>query len=35
MFSDGIGGLGIYGKVTPELAAQLQERITGLWQHSE
>jgi predicted Zn-dependent peptidase len=33
MFSDDVGGLGIYGKVTPELAAQLQERISGLWQH--
>lgn len=32
MFADGIGGLGIYGKAVPDLAAQLNERIAALWQ---
>jgi len=32
MFADGIGGLGVYGKVTPELAMRLNEQIAGLWQ---
>ena len=35
MFADGIGGLGIYGKTTPELAAQLNDHIASLWHHSE
>jgi predicted Zn-dependent peptidase len=33
MFADGIGGLGIYGKVTPGLADQLHKQIESLWQH--
>lgn len=33
MFSDVVGGLGVYGKVTPELAIQLNEQIAGLWTH--
>lgn len=35
MFADGIGGLGVYGKATPELALQLNDQITGLWKHGE
>jgi len=31
MFADGIGGLGVYGSVTPALAAQLSKQITALW----
>jgi predicted Zn-dependent peptidase len=31
MFSDGIGGLGVYGKTTPELAKQLTEQLAPLW----
>lgn len=33
MFADGIGGLGVYGNVTPQLAGQLSDQIAGLWQH--
>jgi len=33
MFVDSIGGLGVYGKVTPELARQLNDQIASLWQH--
>lgn len=32
MFGDGVGGLGVYGSATPELAAQLNEQIAVLWQ---
>lgn len=35
MFADGIGGLGVYGKATPELALQLNDQIAGLWKHGE
>jgi predicted Zn-dependent peptidase len=35
MFSDGIGGLGLYGSTTPELAAQLNKQIEPLWQYKE
>lgn len=31
MFADGIGGLGVYGKTTPELAEQLNEQLSVLW----
>lgn len=31
MFADSIGGLGLYGKCTPELAGQLNQQITELW----
>jgi predicted Zn-dependent peptidase len=31
MFADGVGGLGLYGKCTPELAAKLNDHIDGLW----
>lgn len=31
MFADGVGGLGLYGKCTPELAKQLNDHIAGLW----
>jgi predicted Zn-dependent peptidase len=31
MFADDIGGLGVYGKCTPELAVQLNEQVAGLW----
>jgi predicted Zn-dependent peptidase len=31
MFSDNVGGLGVYGKCTPELAAQLNEQLAVLW----
>ncbi len=31
MFADNIGGLGVYGKCTPELAVQLNEQVAGLW----
>ncbi len=31
MFSDDIGGLGVYGNCTPELAARLNEQIGVLW----
>ena len=35
MFADGIGGLGVYGQVTPQLAGQLNDQISDLWkQHS-
>ncbi len=33
MFSQGIGGLGLYGSCTPSLAAKLYEQIAPLWQH--
>lgn len=35
MFSDSIGGLGLYGKCTPEMAVQLNEQVAGLWKHTE
>jgi predicted Zn-dependent peptidase len=35
MFADGIGGLGVYGKATPELAVQLNDQIAGLWKHGD
>lgn len=35
MFTDGIGGLGVYGKCTPEIAAQLNEQIASLWQQQQ
>jgi len=31
MFSDGVGGLGVYGKTSPELAQQLNEQLSVLW----
>jgi len=31
MFADNIGGLGVYGKCTPELAIQLNEQVADLW----
>lgn len=31
MFADGVGGLGIYGKATPELSAKLNEQLRVLW----
>ena len=31
MFTDGVGGLGLYGKCTPELAEQLNNQIASLW----
>lgn len=33
MFADGIGGLGVYGKVSPKLADQMNEQIAGLWKY--
>ena len=33
MFSQGVGGLGLYGSCTPSLAAKLYEQISPLWQH--
>lgn len=35
MFADNIGGLGIYGNVTPELARQLNDQIAGLWKQED
>lgn len=35
IFSEGIGGLGVYGSVTPSLAAKLQEQIAPLWEFKE
>ncbi len=32
MFADGVGGLGLYGKCTPELAETLTKQIATLWQ---
>ncbi len=32
MFGDNIGGLGIYGSATPQLASELSKQIAGLWQ---
>lgn len=32
MFGDGIGGLGIYGSVTPDIAESLNKQIAILWQ---
>lgn len=34
MFADGIGGLGMYGKTTPDIGQRLNEQIAGLWQHT-
>jgi predicted Zn-dependent peptidase len=34
MFTDGVGGLGIYGKVTPKLGEQLYGQIAALWRHA-
>ena len=34
MFADGIGGLGVYGKVSSVLAGQLNDQIASLWKHS-
>jgi len=31
MFTDGVGGLGVYGKCTPELAKQLNDQLAVLW----
>ena len=31
MFADGVGGLGVYGKCTPEQAAKLNDQIRTLW----
>jgi predicted Zn-dependent peptidase len=35
MFTDSIGGLGIYGKCTPQLALELNEQLKVLWKHGE
>lgn len=35
MFADGIGGLGVYGKCTLDLAAQLNDQIASLWKQGE
>ena len=35
MFSDGVGGLGLYGSTTPELAARLNKQIAPLWEYRE
>jgi predicted Zn-dependent peptidase len=35
MFADGVGGLGVYGKVSPELANRLNHQIAELWQSVE
>lgn len=35
IFSEGVGGLGVYGSVTPSLAAKLQEQIAPLWEFKE
>jgi len=35
MFSDSIGGLGLYGKCTAELAVQLNDQVAELWKHTE
>jgi len=32
MFSENVGGLGVYGNVTPQLAKQLSDQISVLWQ---
>lgn len=34
MFADGVGGLGVYGKVTPEIAGKMNDQITSLWKHA-
>jgi hypothetical protein len=34
MFADGVGGLGVYGKVTSEIAAQMDNQIASLWKHT-
>ncbi len=34
MFTDGLGGLGVYGKVDDKVAAQLNEQIVELWQNA-
>jgi predicted Zn-dependent peptidase len=31
MFADGVGGLGVYGKTSPELAGQLNDQLSPLW----
>lgn len=35
MFSEGVGGLAVYGKTTPELAASLNQQISVLWHQAE
>ena len=35
MFVDSVGGLGIYGRFTPELARQLNQQISTLWALAE
>jgi predicted Zn-dependent peptidase len=35
MFADGVGGLGVYGKCTSELATDLNTQIASLWQTAE
>lgn len=35
MFTDGIGGLGLYGSCTPSLAARLNEQIQPLWRQKD
>ena len=32
MFADNIGGLGVYGSVTPQLADDLSKQLAVLWQ---
>ena len=34
MFADGVGGLGVYGKCSPKLAAELNEQISHLWKQA-
>lgn len=35
MFADSIGGLGVYGNCTPQMAAQLNDQLAALWKHAE
>jgi predicted Zn-dependent peptidase len=35
MFADNIGGLGVYGKATPELAVKLNDQIASLWKRGD
>jgi hypothetical protein len=35
MFTDGVGGLAVYGSATPELANALNQQIAVLWQQGQ
>jgi predicted Zn-dependent peptidase len=35
MFTDGIGGLGVYGKATPKLAQELNDQLAVLWKQGK